>query len=186
MGDSTRLSYQHEVRAMLQREDLPFEVELHWPESASDSCSQIIDELHELIPKLAPDVVHVNTGHGDLERLLEPDGRWHHRVDLADFRRQLWTVLELIQAHEGVDPVFSTLTPVSESLEPRWSPEDIETCNIVIQEVMLTANVLIDPLDEVLLKLDQPVLESDGMTLTPEAVAEVAHSVSQRILECLL
>ena len=182
LGDFVRLAYQPEVERLL-RADSSADVEVVGPAASCGSSVNLMEHIDVWVRKFQPDLVHFNAGLDDVVWLPE-EGR--NATQVGQYELNLKWVVDFLRSRFGSDFVFATTTPVHDAVAQE-SPNqrcnrDIEEYNIAACEIMLQADVLINPLDRVIWQQDDTFIAEDGVSLTPAGTEAAAKSVVQHVL----
>src|SRR5262245_23658031 len=106
IGDSIRMGYAPLVAKQLEGKA----VIISSPVNAEDS-GNVLKHLDECVINEPPDVVQINAGLHELKRTGPA-----YQVALADYERNLKTILQAIRSRTNAKIVFATSTPIIDDL----------------------------------------------------------------------
>ena len=181
IGDSIRIGYAPLVAKQLDGKAIVVS------QPNGEDSGNVLRHLDEWVIREKPDVVHINAGLHDLKL---KDRRY--QVPLADYEKNLKTIVERIRKETNAKIIFATSTPIVDNLHAQRKAgfdrfeADVQKYNIAAVSVMKLAAVPINDLHEVIESGGGPTLmNSDGTHYTPEGYARLAAAVTNSILRSL-
>src|SRR5688500_10479630 len=106
IGDSIRIGYAPLVARLLDGKVIVIS-----PKPNGEDSGNILRNLDEWVLKEKPDVVHLNAGLHDLKLKDQ-----NYQVPLAEYEKNLKTILERIQKGTNAKVIFATTTPIVDTL----------------------------------------------------------------------
>jgi lysophospholipase L1-like esterase len=182
IGDSIRIGYAPLVAKQLDGKAI---VISHEPNG--EDSGNVLRNLDEWVIKEKPDVVHLNAGLHDL-KLKDRS----YQVPLADYEKNLKTIVERIRKETNAKVIFATSTPIIDDLHAQRKAgfdrfeADVQKYNAAAVSVMKLAGVPINDLHQVIESGGgKTLMNSDGTHYTPEGYAKLAAAVTRSILPSL-
>ena len=182
MGDSIRIGYAPFVAKLLDGKAIVVS-----PKPNGEDSGNVLRNLEEWVLKEKPDVVHINTGLHDL-KLKDKI----YQVPLAEYEKNLKTILERIRKETNAKVVFATTTPILDNLHAQRKAgfdrfeADVQKYNIAAVSVMRQAGVPINDLHKLVESGGKgKLLGGDGTHYTQEGYEILAAAVTDSILRSL-
>lgn len=139
IGDSIATSYAPHVEQLLRT---CAEVVL-----VNENAGNTRNGLHKLERWLGStdwDVIHFNFGLHDL-LLVDKDGKRGPNIDVKEYRRNLFQIVQKLKRVRGAQLVFATITPVPPT-DPKRNYRDVATYNAAAMEIMVAMGIHINDL----------------------------------------
>jgi lysophospholipase L1-like esterase len=182
VGDSIRLGYAPLVAKQLEGKAIVVSSKVNAEDSAN-----VLKNLDEWVIKEQPDVVHINAGLHDLKRTNSA-----YQVALADYEKNLETIVQRIRSGTRATVIFATSTPILDQLHAQRKAgfdryeADVQKYNVAAVAVMRQAGVAIDDLHKVVVDGGRERLFGpDGTHYTPAGYEILASAVVDSILRNL-
>ena len=182
IGDSIRIGYAPLVAKLLDGKATVISQSVNGEDSGN-----VLRHLDEWVISEKPDVVHINAGLHDL-KLKDRT----YQVPLAEYQKNLRTIVERIRKETNAKVIFATSTPIVDTLHAQRKAgfdrfeADVQKYNIAAVSVMKQAGVPINDLHQVIDSGGgQTLMNSDGTHYTPEGYARLAAAVTNSILRGL-
>jgi lysophospholipase L1-like esterase len=182
IGDSIRMGYAPLVAKRLEGKAIVVSAKPNGEDSGN-----VLKNLEEWVIKEKPDVVHINAGLHDLKL---KDGTY--QVPLAEYEKNLKTILERIQKETHAKIIFATSTPILDNLHAQRKAgfdrveADVQRYNTAAVAVMTQAGVPIDDLHELVeAGGKEKLIGPDGTHYTPAGYDALAAAVTNSILRSL-
>jgi lysophospholipase L1-like esterase len=182
VGDSIRMGYAPFVAKRLDGKAVVVSAKPNGEDSGN-----VLRNLDEWVIKENPAVVHLNAGLHDLK--LTDKG---HQVPLADYEKNLKTILDRIRKETKAAVIFATSTPINDTLHAQRKAgfdrleADVRRYNAVAVSVMKQAGVPINDLHQLVeTRGTHKVMNPDGTHYAPEGYEMMATVVADSILRSL-
>jgi lysophospholipase L1-like esterase len=182
IGDSIRIGYAPLVAKQLDGKAIVVSEKANGEDSGN-----VLRNLDEWVIKEKPDVVHINAGLHDLKL---KDGSY--QVPLAEYEKNLKTILARIRKETNAKVIFATTTPIVDNLHAQRKAgfdrfeADVQKYNIAAVSVMKLAGVPINDLHQVIESGGgRTLMNGDGTHYTPEGYTRLAAAVTNSILHSL-
>jgi lysophospholipase L1-like esterase len=182
IGDSIRMGYAPLVAERLHGKAIVISAKPNGEDSAN-----VLRNLDEWVVAERPDVVHINAGLHDLKVTAKS-----HQVALADYERNLRTIVQRIRTETNATIVFATTTPILDNLHAQRKigfdrfEADVERYNAAALRVMNDGGVPVDDLHKVVeLGGKETLMAGDGTHYTPQGYDVLAAAVTESILRSL-
>lgn len=185
LGDSIRMFYEKEVRALLGSEYEVF--------SPSENCrfsAYVLNSLRFWLNDFPnPDIIHFNAGLWDTAILYSEDGCF---AGIDEYVCNMKRILRELKK-TGAKIIFALSTPVSDKKEklpgpmpPTHKNTDIQSYNKAVLEAFKDEDILINDLFSVMYEKKEEYLcddmihpNDDGVKLLGKAVADMIKSVGE-------
>jgi lysophospholipase L1-like esterase len=182
VGDSIRIGYAPLVAKRLEGKAIVVSAKPNGEDSRN-----VLKNLEEWVIKEQPDVVHINAGLHDL-KLKETT----YQVPLAEYERNLKTIVEHIQKGTHAKIIFATSTPIIDNLHAQRKAgfdrveADVQRYNTAAVAVMKQAGVPIDDLHKLVEDGGkEKLIGPDGTHYTPAGYEMLAEAVTVSIRRSL-
>lgn len=182
VGDSIRMGYAPFVAKRLEGRALVVSAKPNGEDSGN-----VLRNLDEWVIREQPAVVHLNAGLHDLK--LTDKG---HQVPLAEYEKNLKTIIDRIRKETKATIVFATTTPIVDNLHAQRKvgfdrfEADVQKYNVAAVSVMKQAGVPIDDLHELVeTRGRDKMMGPDGTHYTQEAYEILAAAVTESILRSM-
>ena len=182
VGDSIRIGYAPLVARLLDGKAIVIS-----PKPNGEDSGNVLRNLDEWVLKEKPDVVHLNAGLHDLK--LKGT---NYQVPLAEYEKNLKTILERIRKETNAKVIFATTTPIVDTLHAQRKAgfdrfeADVQKYNGAAVSVMKQARVPIDDLHELVeASGKENLLGGDGTHYTQDGYEKLAAAVTESILRSL-
>jgi lysophospholipase L1-like esterase len=182
VGDSIRMGYAPLVAKALDGKAIVVS-----PAPNGEDSGNVLRNLDEWVIQEKPDVVHINAGLHDL-KLKDKS----YQVPLAEYEKNLETILERIRKETKATVIFATTTPIVDELHAQRKAgfdrfeADVQKYNIVAASIMKQAGVPINDLHRLVESGGKArLLGGDGTHYTPEGYERLAAAVTQSVLRSL-
>jgi lysophospholipase L1-like esterase len=182
IGDSIRIGYAPFVAKQLDGKAIVIS-----PTPNGEDSGNVLRNLDEWLIKERPDVVHINAGLHDLKLKGST-----YQVPLADYEKNLKTIVDRIQRETNASVIFATSTPILDTLHAQRKvgfdrfDADVRKYNAAAVAVMKQAGVPINDLHELVEgRGKEQLISSDGTHYTPEGYEALAAAVTESILPSL-
>jgi lysophospholipase L1-like esterase len=182
IGDSIRIGYAPLVAKRLDGKAVVVSAKPNGEDSGN-----VLKNLEEWVIKEKPDVVHINAGLHDLK---VKDTRY--QVPLAEYEKNLKTILERIRQETKATVIFATSTPILDSLHAQRKAgfdrleADVQKYNTAAVAVMKQAGVPVNDLHKLIEDGGkEKLIGPDGTHYTPEGYEILAAAVTNSILRSL-
>ncbi len=179
VGDSIRMGYAPFVAKLLAGKAVVVS-----PAPNGEDSGNILRHLDEWVVNEKPDVVHINAGLHDL-KLKDKS----YQVPLADYEKNLKTILERIQKETRARVIFATTTPIVDNLHAQRKAgfdrfeADVQRYNVAAVSVMKQVGIPINDLHTLVEGGGkQKLMGGDGTHYTPEGYEMLARAVTDSIL----
>lgn len=183
VGDSIRMGYAPLVATRLTGKAIVVSAKPNGEDS-----SNVLRNLDEWVIKENPDVVHINAGLHDLKLTNKS-----YQVAMAEYEKNLRTILERIRKDTKAKIIFATTTPILDDRHANRKvgfdrfEADVLRYNVAAAAVMKQAGVPIDDLHSVVERGGKETLMlPDGTHYTEEGYEALAAAVSESILRSLV
>ena len=182
VGDSIRMGY-----APLVAKNLDGKAIIVSAQPNGEDSGNVLRNLDEWVIKEQPDIVHINAGLHDL-KLKDKS----YQVPLADYEKNLQTILDRIGKETEAKVIFATTTPILDGLHAQRKAgfdrfeADVRKYNAAAVSVMKRAGVPVNDLHELVERGGkEKLMGGDGTHYTPEGYATLAAAVTESILRAL-
>lgn len=182
VGDSIRMGYAPLVARRLEGKAIVVSAKAN-----GEDTRNVLKNLDEWVITQSPAVVHLNAGLHDLKRT--PKG---HQVPIADYERNLKTILERIRNETRAAIIFATTTPILDALHAERKAgfdrleADVERYNAVAVSVMNQLRIPVNDLHRVVESAGtRAVMAGDGTHYTQEGYETLAAVVAESIVRAL-
>ena len=182
VGDSIRLGY-----APLVAKRLAGKAVVISPAPNGEDSGNVLRNLEEWVISERPAVVHVNAGLHDLKVKDKT-----YQVPLAEYEKNLKTILERIQQGTKAKIIFATTTPIIDDRHAERKAgfdrfeADVQKYNIAAASVMKQAGVPVNDLHKLVEDGGKDkLLLADGTHYTPQGYEMLAGIVADSILRAL-
>ncbi len=182
VGDSIRIGYAPFVAKRLDGKAIVIS-----PTPNGQDSGNVLRNLEEWVLNERPDVVHINAGLHDL-KLKDKS----YQVPLAEYEKNLKTILERIQKATKAKVIFATTTPILDTLHTQRKAgfdrleADVQKYNIAAVSIMKQAGVPINDLHTLVEGGGkEKLISSDGTHYTQEGYEMLAAAVTDSILGSL-
>jgi lysophospholipase L1-like esterase len=182
VGDSIRIGYAPLVAKRLDGKAIVISAKPNGEDSGN-----VLKNLDEWVIKEKPDVVHLNTGLHDL-KLKDKS----YQVPLADYEKNLKTILERIRKETTAKVIFATTTPILDDLHAQRKAgfdrfeADVRKYNIAAVSIMKQAGVPTNDLHKLVESGGkETIVSGDGTHYTQEGYEMLAAAVTESILRSL-
>lgn len=182
VGDSIRMGYAPLVATRLDGKAIVISAKPNGEDSGN-----VLKNLDEWVINEKPDVVHINAGLHDL-KLKDKS----YQVPLADYEKNLKTILERIQNETKAKVIFATTTPILDDLHAQRKAgfdrfeSDVQKYNVAAVSVMKRAGVPINDLHNLVeSRGKEKLMGGDGTHYTQEGYEVLAAAVTDSILRSL-
>jgi len=182
VGDSIRMGYAPIVAKLLDGKAIVIS-----PAPNGEDSGNVLRHLDEWVLMEKPDVVHINAGLHDL-KLKDAS----YQVPLADYEKNLKTILERIQKGTKAKIIFATTTPILDSLHAQRKAgfdrleADVQKYNIAAVSIMKQAGIPINDLHKLVESGGkEKLMLGDGTHYTQEGYEVLAAAVANIILSSL-
>jgi lysophospholipase L1-like esterase len=182
VGDSIRMGYAPLVAKRLEGNAIVVSAKLNGEDSAN-----VLRNLEEWVIAEQPAVVHLNAGLHDL-KLTDKS----YQVPLAEYEKNLRTILDRIRKGTGAKIIFATSTPIIDNLHAQRKAgfdrveADVQRYNAAAVAVMRQAGVPVDDLHKLVEEGGKDKLICpDGTHYTPAGYELLADAVTSSILRSL-
>jgi len=183
VGDSIRMGYAPLVAKRLEGKAIVVSAKPNGEDS-----SNVLRNLDDWVIKENPDVVHINAGLHDLKLT-----NTSYQVAMAEYEKNLRTILERIRADTKAKIIFATTTPILDDRHAKRKvgfdrfESDVLKYNVAAAAVMKQAGVPIDDLHAVVESGGKErLMLADGTHYTEEGYEALAAAVSESILRSLV
>jgi lysophospholipase L1-like esterase len=178
VGDSIRMGYAPLVAKQLQGKAVVISAKPNGEDSGN-----VLRNLDEWVIKEKPDVVHLNAGLHDL-KLTDKK----YQVPIADYERNLQTILDRIRKETKATIIFATSTPIIDNLHAQRKvgfdrfEADVQKYNTAAVAVMKRNGVPIDDLHALVESRGKvKIMGPDGTHYTDEGYSILAAAVTASI-----
>ena len=182
VGDSIRMGYAPLVAKRLEGKAIVISAKPNGEDTVN-----VLRNLDEWVIKERPDVVHINAGLHDLKVTVKS-----YQVPLADYEKNLQTILERIRTGTKAKIIFATSTPIVDALHAQRKvgfdrfEADVQTYNAAAAAVMKRAGVPVNDLHQLVEAGGrEKVMASDGTHYTEQGYELLATAVAEKILSAL-
>jgi lysophospholipase L1-like esterase len=182
VGDSIRMGYAPLVAKRLDGKAIIISAKPNGEDSGN-----VLRNLDEWVIKEKPDVVHINAGLHDL-KLKDKS----YQVPLADYQKNLKTILDRIRKETTAKVIFATTTPILDDLHAQRKAgfdrfeADVRKYNVAAVSVMKQAAVPINDLHKLVESGGkEKLISGDGTHYTQEGYEMLAAAVTDSILRSL-
>ena len=182
IGDSIRMGYAPLVAKRLDGKAVVVSAKPNGEDSGN-----VLRNLDEWVIKEKPDVVHINAGLHDL-KLKDKS----YQVPLAEYEKNLKTILERIRQETKAKVIFATSTPILDNLHAQRKAgfdrfeADVQKYNTAAVAVMKQAGVPVNDLHKLIEDGGKgKLIGPDGTHYTPEGYEILAAAVTNSILPSL-
>ena len=183
VGDSIRMGYAPLVAKRLDGKAVVISAKPNGEDSGN-----VLRNLDEWVIKEKPDIVHINAGLHDL-KLTDKS----YQVAMADYEKNLRTILERIRKDTKAKVIFATTTPILDDRHAKRKvgfdrfEADVLKYNVAAVAVMKQAAVPINDLHSVVEGGGrEKLMLADGTHYTEEGYEVLAAAVSESILRSLV
>ena len=183
VGDSIRMGYAPLVAKRLDGKAVVVSAKPNGEDSGN-----VLRNLDEWVIKEKPDIVHINAGLHDL-KLTDKS----YQVTMADYEKNLRTILERIRKDTKAKVIFATTTPILDDRHAKRKvgfdrfEADVLKYNVAAVAVMKQAGVPINDLHSVVESGGrEKMMLADGTHYTEEGYEVLAAAVSESILRSLV
>lgn len=183
IGDSIRLGYQETVRR-----ELAGLAEVWAPEENGETSRNVLAHLSTWVLSREPVVVHLNCGLHDVKRA--PDTN-ELLVPLAEYRANVWQILEQAQQGTQAAVIWATTTPVNEAWHQAQKSftrfnVDIRAYNEAAVAIAHPLGIPVDDLFTVVMEAGRDrYLSADGVHFTDEGYELLGKVVADVIKKTL-
>jgi lysophospholipase L1-like esterase len=182
VGDSIRIGYAPLVAKRLEGRAIVVSAKPNGEDS-----DNVLKHLEEWVISEKPDVVHWNAGLHDLKLTNKT-----YQVPLAEYERNLKTIIERIQKETHAKMIFATSTPIVDNLHAQRKAgfdrveADVLRYNAAAVAVMKKAGVPVDDLHKVVEDGGkEKLIGPDGTHYTAAGYERLADAVTNSILRRL-
>lgn len=182
VGDSIRMGYAPLVAKRLEGKAIVISAKPNGEDTVN-----VLRNLDEWVIKERPDVVHINAGLHDLKVTVKS-----YQVPLADYEKNLQTILERIQTGTKAKVMFATSTPIVDALHAQRKvgfdrfEADVQKYNAAAVAVMHRAGVPVNDLHQLVEDGGrEKLMASDGTHYTEQGYELLATAVAEKILSAL-
>jgi lysophospholipase L1-like esterase len=182
VGDSIRLGYAPLVAKRLEGKAIVISAKPNGEDSGN-----VLKNLDEWVINEKPDVVHLNAGLHDLKHTDKG-----YQVSLADYQKNLRSILERIKKETTAKIIFATSTPILDNLHAQRKAgfdrfeADVQKYNAAAAAVMKEAGVPVNDLHKLVEEGGREKLFlRDGTHYTPAGYEMMADVVTASILRSL-
>ena len=182
VGDSIRLGY-----APLVAKRLAGKAVVISPTPNGEDTANVLRNLEEWVIRERPAVVHINAGLHDLKVKDKT-----YQVPLAEYEKNLETILKRIQQGTKAKIIFATTTPIIDDRHARRKAgfdrfeADVQKYNVAAASVMKRAGVPVTDLHKLVEDGGkEKLLLADGTHYTQEGYEMLAGVVADNILRAL-
>lgn len=181
IGDSICMGYFNVVERLLGEE-----VQLWMPEEGGKTTDYTLSHIGEWISGRRPDVVHINCGLHDLAQdfdAVEP------RIPLAEYARNVQSILTYINEETGASIVWALTTPVIEA----WHHENkgfdrfennVTLYNEAAGKVAKKLSIPVNDLYSVVMEArPERLLNADGVHFKEEGYGLLGRAVADKLKE---
>jgi lysophospholipase L1-like esterase len=182
VGDSIRMGY-----APLVAERLAGKAVVISAKANGEDTANLLRNLDEWVIKEQPAVVHINAGLHDLKVTNKA-----YQVPLAEYEKNLKTILERIRTGTKARIIFATTTPILDSLHARRKvgfdrfQADVQKYNAAAVAIMKASGVPLDDLHDIVEDGGKDKLMlGDGTHYTPQGYELLASAVTESIVRAL-
>ena len=182
IGDSIRIGYAPFVAKLLAGKAIVVSAKPNGEDTAN-----VLRNLEEWVVKENPDVVHLNAGLHDLKLSA---GRY--QVPLADYEKNLTTILDRIRKETKATVIFATSTPIMDGRHAQRKAgfdrfeADVRRYNVAADALMRQAGVPVNDLHKLVEDAGpEKIFLPDGTHYTPEGYELMAAAVAEHILRSL-
>ena len=179
VGDSIRMGYAPLVAKQLEGKAIVISAKPNGEDTVN-----VLRNLDEWVIKERPDVVHINAGLHDLKVTVKS-----YQVPLADYEKNLQTILERIRTGTKAKIIFATSTPIVDALHAQRKvgfdrfEADVQKYNAAAAAVMKRAGVPVNDLHQLVEAGGrEKVMASDGTHYTEQGYDLLATAVAGKIL----
>ena len=182
VGDSIRMGYAPLVAKRLEGKAVVISAQANGEDTAN-----VLKNLDEWVIKEQPAVVHLNAGLHDLKVTDQK-----YQVTLADYEKNLNTILERIRTGTKAKVIFATSTPILDDLHARRKvgfdrfDADVQKYNATALSVMKRAGVPVNDLHKAVEDGGKAkIMAADGTHYTPQGYEMLAAIVADSIIRAL-
>ena len=182
VGDSIRLGY-----APLVAKRLAGKAVVISPTPNGEDTANVLRNLEEWVIRERPAVVHINAGLHDLKVKDKT-----YQVPLAEYEKNLETILKRIQQGTKAKIIFATTTPIIDDRHARRKAgfdrfeADVQKYNVAAASVMKRTGVPVTDLHKLVEDGGkEKLLLADGTHYTQEGYEMLAGVVADNILRAL-
>ena len=182
VGDSIRMGYAPFVANLLEGKAVIVSAKAN-----GEDTSNVLRHLEAWVIKEQPAIVHINAGLHDL-KLKDKS----YQVPLADYEKNLKTIVERIRQETKASIVFATTTPILDTLHAERKAgfdrfeADVQKYNATAASVMKQLAVPINDLHQVVESGGKEALMlRDGTHYTEEGYQVLAKAVVESIRQSL-
>ena len=179
VGDSIRMGYAPLVAKRLEGKAIVISAKPNGEDTVN-----VLRNLDEWVIKERPDLVHNNAGLHDLKVTVKS-----YQVPLADYEKNLQTILERIRTGTKAKIIFATSTPIVDALHAQRKvgfdrfEADVQKYNAAAAAVMKRAGVPVNDLHQLVEAGGrEKVMASDGTHYTEQGYDLLATAVAEKIL----
>lgn len=183
VGDSIRLGY-----APLVAKRLAGKAVVISPTPNGEDTANVLRNLEEWVIRERPAVVHINAGLHDLKMKDKT-----YQVPLAEYEKNLETILKRIQQGTKAKIIFATTTPIIDDRHARRKAgfdrfeADVQKYNVAAASVMKRTGVPVTDLHKLVEDGGkEKLLLADGTHYTQEGYEMLAGVVADNILRALV
>ncbi len=183
VGDSIRLGY-----APLVAKRLAGKAVVISPTPNGEDTANVLRNLDEWVIRERPAVVHINAGLHDLKVKDKT-----YQVPLAEYEKNLETILKRIQQGTKAKIIFATTTPIIDDRHARRKAgfdrfeADVQKYNVAAASVMKRTGVPVTDLHKLVEDGGkEKLLLADGTHYTQEGYEMLAGVVADNILRALV
>jgi lysophospholipase L1-like esterase len=182
VGDSIRMGYAPLVAKQLEGKAVVISAKPNGEDSGN-----VLRNLDEWVISERPDVVHLNAGLHDLKLTNA-----RYQVSLADYERNLETIVQRIRKETKAQIVFATSTPIIDNLHAQRKvgfdrlEADVQKYNSVAMRVMKRNGVPINDLHALVeTRGGNRIMAPDGTHYTEEGYRILAAAVTDSLARTL-
>jgi lysophospholipase L1-like esterase len=178
IGDSIRMGYQPFVVGELK--DL---VEVWGPAENGGPSRRIVEHLDDWVVRSGADVIHLNCGLHDLRREFGADTA----CPLADYRRNVETILRAALERSRAAVIWATTTPVNQAWHHARKgfdrfEADVDAFNCAALAVAQSLGVEVNDLNALVAREGRDtLLTPDGVHFTPDGYRKLGAAVAEAI-----
>ena len=182
VGDSIRMCYAPLVAKRLEGKAIVISAKPNGEDTVN-----VLRNLDDWVIKERPDLVHINAGLHDLKVTVKS-----YQVPLADYEKNLQTILERIRTGTKATIIFATSTPILDTLHAQRKvgfdrfEADVQKYNAAAAAVMKRAGVPVNDLHALVEDGGRDrLMASDGTHYTEQGYELLATAVTEKILSLL-
>jgi len=182
VGDSIRMGYAPLVAKRLEGKAVVISAQANGEDTAN-----VLKNLDEWVITEQPAVVHLNAGLHDLKVTDKK-----YQVPLADYEKNLNTILERIRTGTKAKIIFATSTPILDDLHAQRKvgfdrfEADVQKYNATALSVMKRAGVPVNDLHKAVEDGGTAkIMAADGTHYTPQGYEMLAAIVADSIIRAL-